>query len=288
VSNISVHDYTAIVTMAIKKSVVLPSTTTVQVRFDTPLGEDFLLLQPPSATTSGPKLTDGSVISESQTATAPSVEDTLAALGALLNGGGIDQLQTIITQTDDILVGNQPQIRSLLNELGTSLASFNSNTPAIDGALTAMADLSGVLNNGRQTINTGIGVLGPAVGVLASENTQLSQLIDQVDQLSTVANNVVEASDTGTVQSLRALGPVLDQLTGVQQQLGPALGAIDNFERVLPQVTPGDYLQSSIHATVEVPAATTAPVTKVDVDPPDPALAYNASSLSVIFEASLG
>jgi phospholipid/cholesterol/gamma-HCH transport system substrate-binding protein len=287
VSNIAVQNYTAIITMTIKKSIVLPANTTVQVRFDTPLGEDFLLLQPPTGQVHGPDLTNGALISESQTATAPSVEDTLGALGTLLNDGGINQLQTIITQTDDILVGNQPQIRSLLNELGTTLTSFNSNTPAIDSALTAIADLSQVLNNGSSTITTGIGVLGPAVGVLANENTELNQLLDQVNQLSAVANNIVDASETGTVQSLQALGPVLDELTGVDQQLTPALAAIDSFERLVPEVTPGNYLQASIHATIEVPTATTAPVTKVTVDPPDPAQAYNRSSLSVIFEASL-
>jgi len=287
VSTIAVKDYTAVVTMTIKKSVVLPVGTTVQVRFDTPLGEDFLLLQPPAGATHGPYLTSGSAISEADTTTAPSVEDTFGALGALLNGGGIDQLQTIINQTDAILVGNQPQIRSLLNELGTTLASFNSNTPAIDSALTAIADLSQVLNNGSGTISTGIDVLGPAVGVLAGENTQLNELLDQVNRLSTVANNIVDASEAGSVHSLQALGPVLNELIGVQQQLSPALTAIDRFERLLPQVTPGNYLQASIHATIEVPTATTPPVKKLTVDPPDPAQAYNRSSLSVIFEASM-
>jgi phospholipid/cholesterol/gamma-HCH transport system substrate-binding protein len=288
VSNIATKNFAAVVTMTIKKSIVLPASTTVEVRFDTPLGEDFLLLQPPTgAPAQAARLTNGSAIAEAQTSTAPSVEDTFGALGALLNGGGLNQLQTIITETNNVLVGNQPQIRSLLNQLNTTLTSFNGNSGAIDSALTAIGDLSQVLNRSSGAISNGIGALGPAVGVLASENTQLNQLISQVGRLSTVANNIVTQTQVGTVQDLQALGPVLNQLTAVQQQLSPALTAIDRFEQVVPQVTPGGYLQASIHATIQVPAAGTAPVHKITVDPPDPAQAYNRSSLSVIFEASM-
>jgi phospholipid/cholesterol/gamma-HCH transport system substrate-binding protein len=287
VSNIATKDFAAVITMTIKKSIVLPASTTVEVRFDTPLGEDFLLLQPPTGAPAAARLTNGSAIAEAQTSTAPSVEDTFGALGALLNGGGLNQLQTIITETNNVLVGNQPQIRSLLNQLNTTLTSFNGNSGAIDSALTAIGDLSQVLNRSRGAITNGIGALGPAVGVLASENTQLNQLISQVSRLSTVANNIVTQTQVGTVQDLQALGPVLNQLTAVQQQLSPALTAIDKFEHVVPQVTPGNYLQASIHATIQVPAAGTAPVHKITVDPPDPTQAYNRSSLSVIFEASM-
>jgi phospholipid/cholesterol/gamma-HCH transport system substrate-binding protein len=287
VSNIATKNFVAVVTMTIKRSVVLPADTTVEVRFDTPLGEDFLLLQPPAGPVEVANLTNGSSIAEAQTSTAPSVEDTFGALGALLNGGGINQLQTIITETNNVLTGNQPQIRSLLNQVNTTLSSFNGNSGAIDSALTAIGDLSQVLNRSSGAITNGIGALGPAVGVLANENVQLNQLITQVSQLSTVANNIVTQSQVGAVQDLQALGPVLNQLTAVQQQLSPALTAVDRFEQVLPQVTPGNYLQASIHATLAVPAAGTPPVQKITVDPPDPAQAYNRSSLSVIFEASM-
>ena len=42
VSNIAANNFHATVTMAIKKSVTLPAGTTMQVRFDTPLGDDFI------------------------------------------------------------------------------------------------------------------------------------------------------------------------------------------------------------------------------------------------------
>ena len=284
VSSIGVSDFKAIVTMKIKKSTKLPTGTTAAIHFDTPLGEDFVALQTPTpAPTSGPYLTNGSQIPETQTMTAPSVEDAFGALGALLNGGGINQLQTIITQTNLALNGNQPQIRSLLETLNATVTSFAQNTPSIDNALTAMAQLSVALNQGRGTITNGIATLGPAVAVLANENGELNALLGQLGRLSTVANNIVVATTNGSVQSLQALKPLLDQLVSVQQQLGPSLTAIDSLERATPAVTPGNYLQLSINSTIQVPPVPSdaLPLHKVTLD-------YDTSSaIGAIIEGGL-
>jgi phospholipid/cholesterol/gamma-HCH transport system substrate-binding protein len=251
------NQYSATITMAIKKSVPLPKGTTAQVQFDTPLGEDFILLVPPSGLTSAVDYLPGSTIPESQTTNAPSVEDVLGALGALLNGGGLNQLQTIIVQTNDALRGNQPKIRSLLSSLSTTVNSFSNNTPAFDRALTAMSTLSQTLNQGSATIVTGIANLTPAVQVLQGETNDFNDLISQVDQLSSVANQVVTQSANGTVDTVQELDPVLNQLVGIQQDLAPALGAIGNFEAETPKTAPGDYLQASINANIEVPSVAT-------------------------------
>jgi phospholipid/cholesterol/gamma-HCH transport system substrate-binding protein len=290
VSSIGLKDFQAVVSMRVKTSVKLPLGTTAAIQFDTPLGEDYVLLEPPAPTPVGTQyLTNGSAIPESETNTAPSVEDAFAALGALLNGGGIDQLQTIITQTNLALDGNQTQIRQLLESLNATVTSFANNTPAVDGALAAMASLSKVLNQGRNTITNGIATLGPAVAVLGQENQNLANLLAQLNTLSASANNIIEQSATGTVATLKGLQALIGQLLGVQQQLGPALDAVNSFETNTPKVAPGDYAQLAIQSTIEVPPVPSdaPPLQKVTVDPPESEQSYDRSAIATLIEGGL-
>lgn len=290
VSSIGVRDFQALVSMKIKSHTKLPVGTTASVRFDTPLGEDFVLLEPPPGPpASRPVLHNGSALPESDTSTAPSVEDTFGALGALLNGGGINQLQTIVEQTNLALDGNQGKIRSLIGYLSSTLGTFARDTPSIDAALQAIADLSKTLRQGSATISNGIAELGPAAEVLAGETGDINGLLAQLGKLSTAANAIIDASATGTVQALRSLQPLLIQLTGVQQQLGPALGALTALEKNTPRAVPGDYLQLAVNATVAVPPVPSdaLPLQKVTVDPPDPAQAYGRSGAAVLIEGGL-
>lgn len=289
VTSITASNFKAHVTMRIRDSVRLPVGTTAQIRFDTPLGEDYVLLQPPPSPARGRFLGNGAVLTESQTTTAPSVEDTLGALGALLNGGGIDQLQTIIDQTNKALDANRAPIHSLINSLNTTVGSFASNATYLDNALAAMGNLSQVLNQGSGFIVGGIDALQPAVAVLSSENADLNQLLKQLNQLSAVANNVLDRSAGGTVSTLQQLTPVLHQLSAVQNQLGPALAAIDSFEKLTPRAVPGNYVQVALSGTIQVPPVPSdaLPPQKVTIDPPDPNLAYNHSGIVTLIEGGL-
>jgi phospholipid/cholesterol/gamma-HCH transport system substrate-binding protein len=291
VSSIGLSDFQAVVTMKIKDGTRLPTGTTASIRFDTPLGEDFVLLQPPpgASTTLSSYLANGASIPETQTETAPSVEDTFGALGALLNGGGINQLQTIITQTNLALNGNQQQIRNLINDLDATVTSLSANTPSIDNALAAMAGLSSVLNQGSATIDRGIAALGPAANVLQSETGDLNGLFTQLDDLSSAANTIVDASATGTVKTFQALQPLLDQLTSVQSQLSPALTAITALEQYTPRAVPGDYLQLAINATIGIPPVPSdaLPLQKITVDPPDAQQSGPSASIGLVLESGL-
>jgi phospholipid/cholesterol/gamma-HCH transport system substrate-binding protein len=288
VSSIGLRDFKALITMRIEKSVELPAGTTAAIHFDTPLGEDFVLLQPPSPS-KPPYLKSGSSIPESETSTAPSVEDLFGALGALLNGGGIDQLQTIISQTDLAFAGNQAKIRALIQNLDSTVSYFSEHAPALDSALSAIASLARVLEQGSSTITQGIATIGPAVGVLAGESQQIDDLVTQLDSLSNAANAIIDASAAGTVQTVQQLQPLLTQLTSVQAQLGPALSAIGALEHNTPAAVPGDYVQLAINATIGIPPVPSdaPPLEKVTVDPPDPYQAYDQSATAMLMEAAL-
>ena len=258
VASISTSNFQADVVLDIRTNVHLPAGTTAQVRFDSPLGDQYVLLSLP-ATGGGAPLHQGSVIPESDTSSAPTIEDSLSALSAVLNNGGIAQIQTITNNLNDAFNGNQQQIRDLLSQLNSAVGSLSAHSGDIDAALSALDALSTQLNGGSQTIVAAIDNLEPAVGVLASENGDVKALLNSVNQLSGVADNVLAASGQQFAGDLNSLVPVVQQLVSVQGQLGPDLSDLASFEKITPKVAPGNYLQVSLNATAQLLAGSGAP-----------------------------
>lgn len=255
VSSITAHDFAAHTVLTIVHGVRLPVGTTAQVRFESPLGDDFVQLQPPAGADRGPYLTDDASIPESDTSTAPSIEDTLTALAAVLNGSGLQQIQVIITQLNDALAGNTGNVQALLDDLDQLTGSLSAHSGDIDSALSAMQALGSQLAAGSGTLAAGIDALAPATQELAADNGKLDTLVASVNQLTQTATSVVEQSGEQTVQDVQALVPVVNQLVGVDGQLGSDLTTLSDFEKSFPTVTPGDYLQMSLNATVTFPPA---------------------------------
>ena len=158
---------------------------------------------------------------EPDTNSAPSIADTLAALGTLLNGGGLNQLQTIIVQLNDALDGHQGDIRTVLGDLQTVVTSLASNRGSIDSALAGLTQLSSELAQGSAAISNGIDTIGPAVGVLADDNADFSRLLSSTDQLSVIASSIVDASGQAGVTDIKEIDGMLNQLVGVERTLAP-------------------------------------------------------------------
>jgi phospholipid/cholesterol/gamma-HCH transport system substrate-binding protein len=270
VGNISTHNFHADLTLEIKHGVRLLAGTTAQVRFDNPLGDEYILLHAPISSPSvgggssglpiSPApvavryLTAGSHIPLSDTSTAPSVEDAFGALSLVLNGGGINQLGTIIRELNNTFGGNEPQIRSFLTTIDTAQASLAQGQTPVDNALASIENLTNTLNGGRQTIANGIDSIAPAIGVLASENGDIGNLFTQLSQLGAVGTRIAQEAGLNSVNDAKALLPVAQELASVSQQLGPDLNDLASFEALTPKVAPGDYLQVNVTANVTLPA----------------------------------
>ena len=286
VTGISASDFQASVTMRIEKSVKLLQGTTAQVRFDNPLGDEYVLLTAP-ADTQAPPLRPGAKIPESETGTAPSVEDTLGALSLVLNGGGINQLQTIIHELNNTFNGNQPQIRSFLGTVNAAVSSLTDGRTALDDFLSSAGDLTKELNGrggaGANTIGKGIASISPAIGVLASENTSLDRLFGALSNLGSVGTQIEQESGQNSVDDVRALLPVVDELNGVSQQLAPVLSEVSRFEAETPKIAPGDYLQVGVIANVVLPPGDFAP----NVDASDSVTGSGARAVTLLLDGGL-
>jgi phospholipid/cholesterol/gamma-HCH transport system substrate-binding protein len=95
VEKISLAGWTARVSLRLGRDVRLPANATAAVRQSSLLGEKYVTVAaPPTGAASG-RLAEGDVIPLSRTNRGAEVEEVLAALGLLLNGGGLAQLRTI-------------------------------------------------------------------------------------------------------------------------------------------------------------------------------------------------
>jgi phospholipid/cholesterol/gamma-HCH transport system substrate-binding protein len=251
VSAITTSHFKADLTLSIRQAIRIPRGTTAQILFVDPLGDEFIELHPPSAAAHG-YLTNGDTLPEQDTSSAPSIADTLAALGALLNGGGLNQLQTIITNINQALGGHQTQLRRIIGGLAYTVTAINDNKGAVDNALAGLAALSTQLAQGDTAIANGIDTIGPAVAVLSSENTDFSNLLTATTQLSQVADSIITQSSSSVVGTIDQLYAVVNQMVGVESQLGPTLTDLTAFEKGTPKIAPGSYLQLSLDGTAIV------------------------------------
>lgn len=252
VSSITTSHFKADLTLTIRSAIKIPRGTTAQILFVDPLGDEFIQLYPPGGQSRGPYLANGSVLPERETSSAPSIADTLAALGALLNGGGLDQLQTIITNINQALGGHQQQIQHIINDLSFTSTALNANKSDVDSALASLATLSAQLAKGDVTIAHGIDTIGPAVSVLSSENQDFANLLTATNNLSNVAHSIVTQSSSSILATIRQLYAVVNQMVGVESQLGPTLNDLARFETQTKKIAPGNYLQLSLDGTAIV------------------------------------
>lgn len=242
VTSLSTTDYLARLTLHIDRNVHLPVGTTASVEFNTPLGDEFVQLQPP---TSPPTryLTAGATLAPPQTTSAPSVEDLLAALAAVLYGGGLSQAHTVVVEMNQILGASTPQLRQVLSQLTVTLGSLSANAGNLDDALTAVARVSAELSSGGAQITRALDTLPGAAQSLSRNNQALQQLLDSLNNLSPVVVDVVQQSGTNLVADAQQLVPVVQQLVSADQEIGPALSGGDGFLANVAKVIPNGFAQ---------------------------------------------
>lgn len=235
---VSTRDFKAIAVLDVRRSARLRDGATARLRYTTPLGELFVDVTNPA---SGALLRDGAALSTKQTSTAPTVEDALASASLLVNGGGLNQLQTVTDELNDALGGREDTVRQLMQRADTFLTQANATTADIGRALDALATVSTVLEANRATIDAALTDIRPAAKVLRKNTPGLTRLLAKLAQFSGTANGVVGATRDQIVQMLREVSPILDEFNANKDTLGPSLKALVALNDTLNAAIPGDY-----------------------------------------------
>ncbi|TWH22185.1 phospholipid/cholesterol/gamma-HCH transport system substrate-binding protein [Prauserella rugosa] len=215
--------WTAEVTVLVNGDIELPSNAIANLRQSSLLGEKYIQLAAPGQDASGERLSDGGTIPVSRTDRSVEVEEVLGALSMLLNGGGVEQLNTITKELNTALSGNEQDVKGLLRNANQLVSALDEQSGDITQALDGLNRLSMSLNGQKDRIAGAIENLGPGLEVLEKQRGQLVTMLQALDRLSGVATQTINASQEDLVANLKSLLPVLQKLGEAGSDLPNAL-----------------------------------------------------------------
>jgi len=229
VEDIWLAGWTASVRVRVSADVRLPDNATAAVRQTSLLGEKFVALAAPVGEPARGELSNGDVIPLTRTRRTAEVEEVLAALGMVLSGGGLGQLQTINRELGTALRGREDEAREALRQLDTFIAGLDAQKADIVRAIDALDRLSARLAAQRETVGAAVDALAPGLRTLAEQRGQLTAALDALGRLGTVGTRVIAASRDDTEASIAALRPILDQLARAGDDLPKAMDFLLSF-----------------------------------------------------------
>ena len=237
------QDNKAHVTMRIQDDVHLPANAVATLEQTTLLGEKYIAIEPPKSVEPEGTLADGDTIDKDHTNRLPDVEEVFGVLSAVLNGGDLQDLQTINAEISKALSGREQDIQGALQQITVFVKSLDSQKHEIVRALDELDNLSSQLSNQRQTIATALDDLGPGLQVLADERQEFTTLLTDLSKFGQVATRIINASTDQTVAGLRDLQPILSHLQAAGTNLPHSLELLITypFPKNVDAAIPGDY-----------------------------------------------
>jgi len=253
VRSITLDGWHARISIGLRRSVVLPANVTARVGQKSLLGAAYVELAAPTTEPATGRLDQGDVIPLSRTDKYPETEELLAALSVWLNGGGLAQVQTISTELNRALAGNEPEVRQLLANLATFTGTLDKQRTELVGLIDAVDRLSVTLAARRDELGAGIEKLGPGLAELNDQRAALTTALKALDDFSTIGNRVINNSGDGLRANLRDLHPVLTRLHDAGTDLPDSLDILGSLLfplSVAGQVFKGDAFSGS--ATIDL------------------------------------
>ncbi len=249
VTRIELKGFVAHIVVSLNKDVVLPENATAALRQTSLLGEKFVSIDRPADAVG--TLRDGATIPLARTTRNADIEEVLGALSLVLNGGSLEQLQTINVELTKALKGREGQVRDFLAQLTGFVSGLDRQKAQITAALDGLDRLSGRLAAQRQVLATALQDIPKGTAVLSDERAQLTQVLAGLNRLGTVATRVIAGTQQHTVADLQALQPILNQLGAAGKDLPNALELLTTypFPRTVDRGIRGDY--ANLFVTVD-------------------------------------
>lgn len=242
VTDITTSHFVARVTMNVEKKFRLGSGSRFEIRFTTPLGEDFVSV---TDSTKGSPLADGGSVPVRQTDAAPNIEDTFAALSMLLNGGGLGNLQTIATELTEAFHGRTGDAHDALTQLQKLTANLDEHKGDLDDILDTFGRLADTLNRGTPVIENALELFPPTLRSLADDTAKVRRLLDRVGKLGATVRNLLARGESAMLTDFDNLRPTLDALRAREGELIPTFRSLITLGQKLRSAAPGDYFTAT-------------------------------------------
>lgn len=185
VAEMSVRDYTAVVTLRIDRAVQLPLGTRAELRTATPLGDVFVSLTPPEDVTAAtPLLSEGDRLAGESTASAATIEELLSTAALLVNGGAIRNLTTLVNGLGDAVGDRGEELAALIDQSTRVVRTLAARSEDIRATLADIDALARTLDAQRAGIDGLIAAAGPALDTMDAHATEALTLVRKVEEIS--------------------------------------------------------------------------------------------------------
>ncbi|MBF6218603.1 MCE family protein [Nocardia abscessus] len=266
--SIGKDQWTATVRTLVNSSVNLPANARAEVRQSNLLGEKFIELSRPAADPEPTRLADGSVIPVDRTRHATEVEQVLGALSLLLNGGGVAQLQPIVTELNKTIGGREDRVRSLIEQANTLIGGLNEQVDDITRALDGLDVLSSRVSRQTDQIGKILDQLPQGIKILEEQRPQLVGLLAQLDRLGEAGFDVLNTSKDDLIRDLTALRPTLQELGRSAPDLVAAVPLIPTYP--FPDSALESTFGGSVNTWLSVDQQIGVTLSNLGVGKPDP------------------
>jgi phospholipid/cholesterol/gamma-HCH transport system substrate-binding protein len=254
VESIDVAGFTAVVRVNIAADVRIPAGTTARLQLPSPLGEEYMLLRPPDRPAPG-VLGPESVITLADTSRGPDIENLFAALGALLNGSGLQQVSTIVTETNKALDGRADEVRGLLDRLSTVLTALERHRDKITNTLDVVDRLATFTRANQASIDAALTDIAPGIQALLEQKETFDELAARIGPLADAVQGVVGPTRAELKRLAANIRPPLDALAAMNDRIDTVLADVAALGPNLTALVPGDYIAAD--AQLDVPAIVT-------------------------------
>ena len=253
IGDMTVAGWHANVEVWVEKGVVVPGNVQAHIGQTSLLGSNHLELNPPLGVPPTGSLVSGATIPLDDTATYPTTEQTLASVSTIINGGGLGQIDTIISSLNTALGGREDAIRDLITRLDTFVGALDQQRENIVATINNANRLAETFATQRDVLTGALQKIPPALDVLVAQRPQFSTALEKLRVFSDTTTGVVTAVQDDLVTDLENLAPTLRSLADVGPQLDKAIAYATVYpygQKTIDRAVRGDYI--NLHATVDL------------------------------------
>lgn len=233
VTDLTVKNWHAEATLSLRPDTQLPRDLRVSVGVNSLLGSSYVELAPATESALGQAsstdLTSGTTIPLERGHAYPSTEQVLSSASLVLNGGGLEQLETITREANRALGGDGQAFADLLPRLESFVTALNEQQGDIRTTIRALDAAAGNYADNRKTITDALDQLGPALDALDEERPELTEALQSLAKLRRTAVPLVDNVQPALVADLENLQPTLKALAKAGPDLVRALGFLVTF-----------------------------------------------------------
>jgi phospholipid/cholesterol/gamma-HCH transport system substrate-binding protein len=235
----------AAVKLSLDKKVDLPANSTATVAQTSLLGSQHIELAAPVGGASPQKLREGSNIPIGNIARYPTTEETLSALGVVVNKGNLGALQDITDELYAAAAGRTGTLAGLIPKLADLAGSLDSQTNDIIAAAEGLNRFAAILARGKDSLGRALDSLPGALKVL---NDNRGNIVDAFTALRTfagVASHVLSETKRDFAADFKDLYPVVKAFNDNADDFIKDLEFLPTFPfhyKYLRNAVRGDYL----------------------------------------------